>query len=137
MSLEVASPSLGETHEVFNQPPPLEGYDPLALDVPLQEALARAGCGWAATQVGELSQQVGSAEMIELGRRANRSGPELRVFDRYGHRIDEVYLDDAFHQLMTIGRRAGIPSRAREGPGSPTCYGATSGSARCQCRTRS
>jgi putative acyl-CoA dehydrogenase len=98
------------THEVFNQPPPLAGYEPSSLDMALQEALARAGAGWAAGPVRDLGRRVGSAEMIELGRRANRFVPELRAFDPYGHRIDEVRLDDSFHELMRIGRRAGIPS---------------------------
>ncbi|WP_028923334.1 acyl-CoA dehydrogenase family protein [Pseudonocardia acaciae] len=98
------------THEVLNQPPPLEDYDPFALDAPLREAVDRAGAGWATDRVSELGRRVGSAEMIELGRRANRFVPELRTFDRYGHRIDEVELDDSFDRLMTIGRRAGIPS---------------------------
>lgn len=116
----------GDTHEVFNQPPPLENYDPFSLDAALQEAVVRAGAGWATPRVRDLSRRVGSAEMMELGRRANRSVPELRTFDRYGHRIDEVGLDDAFHELMTIGRRAGIPSIpwVRAQPGAHSAHSA-------------
>ena len=35
------------THEVENQPPPLESYDLLGRDLALTEALAREGAGWA------------------------------------------------------------------------------------------
>lgn len=124
--LDAAAPPRSETHEVFNQPPPLEDYDPYALDAPLQEAVARGGADWATDRLQELSQRVGSAEMIELGRRANRFVPELRAFDRYGHRIDEVVLDDSFHKLMTIGRRAGIPSIpwVRPQPGAHSAHAA-------------
>ena len=100
----------GATHEVFNQPPALDGYDPFSLDLALQDAVARAGADWSVARLGELSRRVGSTEMIELGRRANRFPPVLRAYDRYGHRIDELDIDDSFHQLMTIGRSAGIPS---------------------------
>ena len=109
-SLHTVAAPHGETHTVFNQPPPLEGHDPFSLEMALREAVARAGAGWASARIGELSTRVGSAEMIELGRRANRFVPELRTFDRYGHRIDTVELHNAFHELMTIGRRAGIAS---------------------------
>ncbi len=32
-----------ETHEVLNQPPPLESYNPFAADAALQEAVRREG----------------------------------------------------------------------------------------------
>ena len=35
------------THEVLNQPPPLEGYNVFAEDRALREGLAREGGGWA------------------------------------------------------------------------------------------
>ncbi len=108
--LEGVAPSRSGTHEVLNQPPPLEDYDPFSIDAALQAALTRAGTDWATARLKDLGRRVGSAEMIELGRRANRFVPELRTFDRYGHRIDEVWLDDSFHELLTIGRRAGMPS---------------------------
>ena len=33
--------SMGPTHEVLNQPPPLVDYDAAAIDVPLTDGLAR------------------------------------------------------------------------------------------------
>ena len=41
------------THEVFNQPPPLTGYD-VAADPALLDALHREGAGWAEDDVRDL-----------------------------------------------------------------------------------
>lgn len=35
-----------ETHEILNQAPPLEDWNPFLTDVALQEALEREGGGW-------------------------------------------------------------------------------------------
>ena len=35
-----------------------------------------------------------------MGRLANANPPELRTYDRYGHRIDEVEFHPAWHELM-------------------------------------
>ena len=45
---------------------------------------------------------MGSAEVLALGRDANRHPPELTAFDRFGHRIDEVAFHPAWHALMAI-----------------------------------
>jgi Adaptive response protein AidB N-terminal domain len=78
------------THEVTNQPPPLEGYDVFAADAALLEAVEREGAGWAIDDLHALGRLAGSPEAIEWGFDANRHPPELRTHDRYGHRIDEV-----------------------------------------------
>jgi putative acyl-CoA dehydrogenase len=100
------------THEVENQPPPLEGYNAYDDDPALQEALAREGADWATGQVRALGAVVGSERVISLGHDANRHPPELRVFDRYGHRIDEVQYHPAYHELMRIAIRHGMHSVA-------------------------
>jgi putative acyl-CoA dehydrogenase len=46
---------------VFNQPPPLAGYD-VAADPALLEALEREGAGWAAADLHRLGARAGSAE---------------------------------------------------------------------------
>jgi putative acyl-CoA dehydrogenase len=88
------------THEVTNQPPPLEDYDACARDAPLSERVARGGWDWLAPRLAEYGRLVGSAEMIALGAQANAHPPELRTHDRYGHRIDEVEYHPAYHALM-------------------------------------
>jgi putative acyl-CoA dehydrogenase len=42
----------GATHEVTNQPPPLEGYNLFETDRPLAEAVRREGTSWSATVPG-------------------------------------------------------------------------------------
>jgi putative acyl-CoA dehydrogenase len=104
--------TLLRTHEVENQPPPLEDYNAYDRDPALQEALAREGAGWAAERVRALGDVVGSEGAIALGHQANRHGPELRVFDRYGHRIDEIEYHPAYHELMRLAIHHELPSIA-------------------------
>ena len=49
------------THEVFNQPPALTGYD-VADDPAMLSALRREGAGWAEDAVRELGRLAGSAQ---------------------------------------------------------------------------
>ena len=96
------------THEVTNQPPPLEGYDVFAADAPLVEAVEREGAGWAVDDLHALGRLAGSPEAIEWGFDANRHPPELRTHDRYGHRIDEVAYHPAYHELMQVAVSHGL-----------------------------
>ena len=59
------------THEVFNQPPALDGYD-VADDPAMLAALRREGAGWAEDGIRELGRLAGSARAQELGRQAQR-----------------------------------------------------------------
>ncbi len=87
------------THTVTNQVPPLVGYD--AADRPvILEALARAGAEHALDELHEVGRLAGSGEALEWGDRAEANPPVLRTHDRYGHRIDEVEYDPAYHDLM-------------------------------------
>jgi putative acyl-CoA dehydrogenase len=89
------------THEVFNQVPPLTGFD-AADDPALLDGLRREGAGWAEEEVREVGRLAGSARAQEWGRLANENPPVLRTHDRYGHRIDEVEFHPAWHELMTV-----------------------------------
>ncbi|HEY8324772.1 MAG TPA: isovaleryl-CoA dehydrogenase [Ktedonobacterales bacterium] len=89
-----------ETHEVFNQPPPLVGYNVYEQDIALREGVAREGAAWAGPRLREIGAVAGSEEAIAWGEQANRYPPELRTHDRYGHRIDEVSFHPAWHELM-------------------------------------
>jgi putative acyl-CoA dehydrogenase len=95
------------THEVTNQVPPLVGHD-VAAYPPLLESLEREGAGWAADDLHALGRRAGSEEAQEWGRLAERNHPVLHTHDRYGHRIDEVEVDPAWHQLMTVAVESGI-----------------------------
>ncbi len=91
------------THEVHNQVPPLAapgvGYD-TAEDPALLEGLAREGAGWALEEVHALGRLAGSYEAQEWGRLAEKNPPVLHTHDRYGHRVDEIEYDPAYHRLM-------------------------------------
>jgi putative acyl-CoA dehydrogenase len=93
------SDSIATTHEVFNQVPPLAGYD-VAQDQALLAALEREGGSWATGEVHELGTLAGGAEVQELARLANVNKPVLRTHDARGYRIDEVEFHPAWHELM-------------------------------------
>jgi putative acyl-CoA dehydrogenase len=87
------------THEVLNQPPPLEDYDLFATDRVLAEAVEREGASWARDRLAALGTVAGG-EAMTWGRQANQYPPVLRSHDRFGHRIDEVEFHPAWHDLM-------------------------------------
>ena len=58
------------THEVFNQVPPLTGYD-VAADAALLAALHWEGGGWAEDELHQLGRLAGTASTQEAARLAN------------------------------------------------------------------
>ncbi len=92
-----------ETHEVTNQPPPLVDYNLFASDPVLGAALRREGAAWAEPRLEAFGAVLGQERSLKLGETANRYGPELRTFDRFGQRIDEVEFHPAYHDLMALG----------------------------------
>jgi putative acyl-CoA dehydrogenase len=105
------------THEVFNQAPPLQDYNPFDADRPLSEALRREGAEWAEDRARELGAICGSSQTIRWGFEANERKPELRTHDRYGNRIDEVEFDGSWHELMRIGVGNGLHAMPWREPG--------------------
>jgi len=105
------------THEVFNQPPPLEDYNPFDADAPLKEALRREGAGWAEDRARELGAICGSRQTLRWGAEANEREPVLRTHDRYGNRVDEVEFDVSWHELMRIGVGHGLHAMPWREPG--------------------
>ncbi len=97
------------THEVFNQPPPLEGYNLFAQDTVLRESVEREAGPWGLGRLERLGETLGG-EPLRLGVLADRNPPQLRTHDRYGNRIDEVEFHPAWTELLELGIRAGIPS---------------------------
>ncbi|MQA15015.1 MAG: DNA alkylation response protein [Pseudonocardiaceae bacterium] len=93
--------STARTHEVTNQPPPLDGYDPLRCDPAVADGVARYGGSAALPALGELARLAGSAQAREHGRLADTNPPALRTHDRYGHRVDEVDFHPSWHWLMS------------------------------------
>jgi putative acyl-CoA dehydrogenase len=92
---------VAHTHEVTNQPPPLEGRNLFDDNVALVEALTREGGGWALQRCRDVGAAWGG-EPVRWGFEANEHPPRLRTFDRYGHRVDEVEFHRAWHDLMGL-----------------------------------
>ena len=99
------------THEVFNQPPPLQEYDVFGADAALVEGTRREGAAWAEEELRAFGRLAGSAEAIAWGFEANEYPPELHTHDRYGHRIDEVSFHPAWHGLMRTAVGQGCTPR--------------------------
>lgn len=100
------------THNVTNQPPSLHDYNAFTRDTALQESLP-AGLGDLLRQrLLKLGAAVGEQEWIDRGYKANENPPDLKSFDRFGHRIDEVEFHPAYHQLMGLGMGLGVHSAA-------------------------
>ncbi len=96
------------THEVFNQPPPLEDYNVFACDRVLVEALRREGAGWAEERARAFGAIVGRRETISWGFQANENRPLLRTHDRTGRQIDDVEFHPSWHALLGLGVEHGL-----------------------------
>jgi putative acyl-CoA dehydrogenase len=94
------------TREVFNQPPPLRGYNMYLENRPLVEAAHREGADWAEEKLVRLGEEAGG-EPLEWGRLANENPPQLKTHDRFGNRIDEVEFHPAWHWLMEMSVKHG------------------------------
>jgi len=95
------------THQVENQPAPLENYNSYTADRALQEGVKREG-GIDDSALKNVGQWTGSAEAIALGFDANRYPPQLVTHDRQGHRVDLVEFHPAYHQLMQTAVEHGL-----------------------------
>jgi len=100
------------THAVENQPAPLENYNLFESDRALGEALAfncpRERLAQARGRLAALGAELGMREILALADAANRHGPELRAFDRYGRPRDEVEFHPAWHALLALLMRYGL-----------------------------
>ena len=96
-----------DTHLVTNQVPPLADWNPASSPV-LIEALIREGGQWGLDEVGELGAISGGATAQRWGDLADRNRPVLHTHDRYGHRVDEIEYDPAYHELMRIAIGHGL-----------------------------
>ncbi|MDR6213736.1 isovaleryl-CoA dehydrogenase [Paracidovorax wautersii] len=114
------------THHVFNQVPELSGYDLLATDPALQQALNRAQAQWAQPGLAAYARQLGLAETAEWARQANQHPPALHAFDARGQRIDQVEFHPAWHALLALYRAQGLVSQPFDSdrPGRWTAWAA-------------
>ena len=104
------------THEVLNQPPPLETYDLLGSDPVLADAVRREGGGWGLDDIEAWGRAITQPEVYRMATDANRHEPVLRTHDRFGHRSDTVEFHPAWHQLLDLSVGAGLHSLPFEKP---------------------
>ncbi|MBT1064451.1 acyl-CoA dehydrogenase family protein [Bowmanella sp. Y26] len=98
--------AIASTHQVFNQPLPLENYNAFHGDRMLQYWLRVFDATWADPRLMDFGHQVGH-ELLQAGFLANKHIPEFLPHDRFGHRIDQVDYHPAYHQLMQAAITAG------------------------------
>jgi len=91
-----------DVFEVLNQPPALEDYNLFTTDKALMQAAEVNGAGWAKDRLTVYGSRLGDAETIENGRLAHKYPPQLKLFDRFGHRRDEVEFHPAWHSIMSL-----------------------------------
>lgn len=113
------------THEVTNQVPPYGGHDVFSSDPVLTEGVQRwipegqrEGAVAELTQLGGLAGSERAERWADL---AQRNTPRLVTHDRWGHRVDEVEFDPAWHELMRVAAGAGltaVPWTQPEGTGA-------------------
>ena len=70
------------THEVANQPPPLEGINWFEQDRVLLDAVAREGGAWGKDRLSNFGAWLGQAATIRLGEQANRYPVDLILTDQ-------------------------------------------------------
>jgi putative acyl-CoA dehydrogenase len=104
-----------ETHDVTNQPPPFENVNLFTSDQALKDAVHHAGGQAHQHHLTKFGEHAGSAEVAEWAMQANRNAPQLKSFDRYGQRIDEVEFHPAYHALMKFGLEGGVSAAAWSG----------------------
>jgi putative acyl-CoA dehydrogenase len=109
-----------KTHQVENQVPPLV-YDAWATDPVLREAVNREGASWAEAEIAKFGPIVGG-ELMQLGFQANENKPKLKLYDRAGHRLDEVEFHPAYHRIMELGITHGVSSFAWRNQNRPGAH---------------
>ena len=108
------------TYESTNHPPELVDYNLFTSHPALVDALAYEAAPSVSSQLAALGERLGTADLFTLGDVANRNPPELKLFDRFGTRLDEVVFHPAWHELL----RALVAEGLHTGPWAEPAPGA-------------
>lgn len=113
-----------EIRVATNQAPLLAGHNIVTGDHALVEAITRHASADVVEDLAGLGAEAGSAEAREHGMLANEHHPELRPYDRYGHRVDEVEFHPSWHWLMERAVGHGLAARPweQQEAGSPYAH---------------
>ena len=108
------------THQVENMPPHMGDQDLWQSDQVLRKAVVREGARSSVPLLSAFGKTVGAENVFELADQANRFPPQLKAFDRYGMRLNQVTFHPAYHDLMELAVQNELASFAwnHEGPGA-------------------
>lgn len=98
--------SLGETHEVLNQPTALDPFNAFSGDQALKHWVTTFHGDAHKDLMTEYGKRVGS-DLFEAGFAANKYKPEFKSHSRFGERIDQVDFHPSYHLLMDTAISAG------------------------------
>lgn len=104
------------THEVVNQAPPRTDLNEYDTNVALREGVRRYDAAWAEDDLTRVGGLVGSAQFQQWSERANTSLPTLNTHDRFGHRVDTVDYDPAYHEVIAAAVEHGAHTSAWDLP---------------------
>jgi len=96
------------THEVFNQPASLAGYNLFETNRPLGDALKFNAPSLDTAGLSKLGSVLGTADMQTHARLANTNSPVLHTHDRFGRRTDQVEFHPSYHALMKLAVGNGL-----------------------------
>ncbi len=106
------------THEVFNQSSPFVDFNLYLGNRALRAALRFNHPGFDEQRFIALGDEAGSGAMQAHARLANTFLPELKSYDRFGRRIDQVEFHPSYHALMSSALRHRLHGAPwTEGPG--------------------
>jgi putative acyl-CoA dehydrogenase len=112
----VTHPAPHRTHTVLNQSVPRTDVNEFTLDTVLSEGVRRHDAGWATGELTGIGALVGSATFQHDAELANTIIPELKTFDRWGNRIDEVEYHPAYHRIISAAVAHGAHTSAWADP---------------------
>jgi putative acyl-CoA dehydrogenase len=90
------------THEVVNMPPYMGDQDLWQGDHALRHWIKVHDGKGHSEHLAHVGRLTGLNDTFEKADQANRQGPELRAYDRYGMRINAVEFHPAYHDLMDL-----------------------------------
>ncbi|AII07662.1 acyl-CoA dehydrogenase family protein [Rhodococcus opacus] len=112
----VTHPAPHRTHTVLNQSVPRADVNEFTLDTVLAEGVRRHDADWATGELTDIGALVGSATFQHDAELANTIIPELKTFDRWGNRIDEVEYHPSYHRIISAAVAHGAHTSAWADP---------------------
>ncbi|PQP12108.1 acyl-CoA dehydrogenase family protein [Rhodococcus opacus] len=112
----VTHPAPHRTHTVLNQSVPRADVNEFTLDTVLSEGVRRHDADWATGELTDIGALVGSATFQHDAELVNTIIPELKTFDRWGNRIDEVEYHPAYHRIISAAVAHGAHTSAWADP---------------------